>query len=222
LELTLFFVCSIGGGIAVRRFAITPVDTLMKEWMRQLRGGVSLRTIIDDALVRMRTADDEDRYQLALHLHHLLGMAGRDGEALQIMNDMIGRYPNDVRFPISKVIQYLYFTKDLEEALKSIELALLRAYHTGLFRREALGVKARILLQLGRGEELSDVLDEIMSLRMIKDTPDIGRERDFVDRAPPGMIRADVLARYNKFRPKRPGDTDKDVPPVFEPPDDAE
>jgi hypothetical protein len=46
------------------------------------------------------------------------------------------------------------------------------------------------------------VLDEIMSLQMIAGVPDVGRERDFVDRAPPGLIEEDVLRRYNEFRPK--------------------
>ena len=45
-----------------------------------------------------------------------------------------------------------------------------------------------------------------MSLRMLNDAPDIGRERDFVDRAPPGFVPEDILTRYNQFRPKRAGD----------------
>jgi hypothetical protein len=61
-----------------------------------------------------------------------------------------------------------------------------------------------------------------MSLQIMKDIADIGRERDFVDRAPPGLIRKDVLDRYNVFRPKRAGDSTADEPPEFEHPDDAE
>ena len=102
------------------------------------------------------------------------------------------------------------FSDDLEGALEAVDVALQRAYRTGFYRREALGNKARILLKLGRGEELSRVLEEIMSLKITKGIPDIGRERDFVDRAPPGMIPPDILARYNEFRPKRPTDTDAD------------
>jgi hypothetical protein len=106
--------------------------------------------------------------------------------------------------------------------LKTIDVALERAYRTGFSRREALNNRARILLKLGRGEELSHVLEEIMSLEIKKGVPDIGRERDFIDRAPPGMIPADILARYNEFRPKRPTDTDADEPPEWESADDAE
>jgi len=147
--------------------------------------------------------------------------AGRDREALQVLDAMMQQYPDDVRPAISKATYYLYSLEDPEEALTSINLALERAYRTRYFRREALGNKARILLELGRGEELSDILEEIMSLQIVKGIPDIGRERDFVDRAPPGFIRKSVLDRYNEFRPKRPDDMSGNEPPKFEPPDDA-
>lgn len=168
----------------------------------------------------MRAESGKDRYDLALNLVWLLSEAERDREALQIQDEMIEQFPDDVRFPIGKATQYLDFLDDPEEALKCIDLALRRAHRTGFFRREALGVKARILLQLGRGEALSRVLEEIMSLQMMKDVPDVGRERDFVDRAPPGLISDDVVARYNEFRPKRAGDTRSNEPPEYEPPDD--
>jgi len=146
--------------------------------------------------------------------------AGQYSEALQILEEMIERYPDEVRSAIRKATLHLHSLDDPEEALIWIGVALERAHRTGFFRREALGDRARILLQLGRGEELSNVLEEIMALQMIKDIPDVGHERDFVDRAPPGLIREDVLARYNQFRPKRPGDTDE--PPEYEPPDDID
>ncbi len=134
---------------------------------------------------------------------------------------MLDQYPDDVRHAISKASLYLYSLDQPEEALKWIDFGLERAHRTRFFRREALGDKARILLKLGRGEELSDVLEEIMSLQIVKGVPDIGRERDFVDRAPPGLIRKNVLDRYNEFRPKRADDTSADEPPKWEPPNDA-
>lgn len=41
-----------------------------------------------------------------------------------------------------------------------------------------------------------------MTLEMFFDARDTGRERDFVDRAPPGLIAAGIVARYNEFCPK--------------------
>ena len=138
-----------------------------------------------------------------MDLKNLLLGAGREPEAERIIDEMIACLPDDVRFPLSKASLYLYYTDEPEKALDAINMALDRAYRTGFSRREALGVKARILLKLGRGEQLSQTLEEIMSLEMKREIPDSRRERDFVDGAPPGMIAEDLLARYNVFCPKR-------------------
>ena len=190
-------------------------------WSVELERELPIGKAIARVSARMRKSDGESQYTLALCLERLLVRAGRRDEALSLMNAMIERYPDDVRVPISKATHYLYFQDDPEEALKWIDLALKRAYRTGDFRREVLGNKARILLELGRGKALSQVLEEIMALQIVKNVPDVGRERDFIDRAPPGLISEDVLARYNAFRPKRAADTDADEPPEWSYPDDG-
>jgi tetratricopeptide (TPR) repeat protein len=191
------------------------------EWVDQLRRTLPIDRAIRTVADAVEKVEGEDHRILASRLAQLLREAGRDTEALQVLDEILQRYPDDVRSAMSKATYYLYFLEDPEEALTSINLALERAHRTRHFRREALGNKARILLELGRGDELSDVLEEIMSLQIVKGVPDIGRERDFVDRAPPGLIRKNVLDRYNEFRPKRPGDTSGIEPPEFELPDDA-
>jgi tetratricopeptide (TPR) repeat protein len=190
-------------------------------WLRQLDHGVPTDDIIDDISTTLRTANERDRNELASHRETFLVIAKREREALQFLDQMIEEDPEDVRLLIRKANINLFFLGDMEEALRCIDAALELAYRVLFFRREALGVKARILLKLGRGDELSDVLEEIMSLQIVKGIPDIGRERDFVDRAPLGLIRKSVLDRYNEFRPKRPEDTSRGEPPRFEPPDDA-
>jgi len=197
----------------------SPMD--FEKWIKELRSEASLDAMIRIVAERASTADGSDHRFLANELAWLLREADRHGEALQVLDEMLQRYPDDVRPAITKANIYVNSLEQPEKALKWIDVALERAYRTGLWRREALGDKARILLKLGRGDELSDVLEEIMSLRIGKDVPDIGRERDFVDRAPPGLIRKNVLDRYNEFRPKRPGDTSADEPPKWEPPNDA-
>jgi hypothetical protein len=175
-------------------------------WTQRLRKTLPLEEVIDVIDARRRRSNDEDRYALTSDLEAFLCMAGRTDEAERLIDEMIDSHPNDVRFPINKSSFYLYVVDDPERALTEIDLALDRARRTGFFHREALGVKARILLKLGRGEQLSRTLEEIMALEMKREIPDIGRERDFVDRAPAGMIEPEVLARYNAFRPRREGD----------------
>jgi tetratricopeptide (TPR) repeat protein len=194
----------------------------LHKWCLEAERTLPLGKAINKLSARMRKSHGEDRYTLGFWLKNLLARAGRDTEALAIMDEMVELYPDDVRIPISKATHYLYFQEDPQEALNWIEMALRRAHHTGFFRREALGVKARILVQLGKGKALSQVLEEIMALKIKKEIPDIGRERDFVDHAPPGLISKKVLAAYNKFRPKRAGDSDGNMRPEWTYPDDAE
>jgi hypothetical protein len=105
-------------------------------------------------------------------------------------------------------MQY-YCRGDHEQGLVWIDFALERAFRTKFFLREALGDKARILLALRRGEELGQVLEQIMSVDVYRDIPDIGKENDFVEYAPPGLIRDDIVARYKAFCPNR--DQEKEV-----------
>jgi tetratricopeptide (TPR) repeat protein len=192
----------------------------LHQWVHQMHKELPLVDAICIVAERMHKAKGEERHVLVGELRNLLIINGDYQEALQVLDMAIDEYPDDVSFLISRASLYLYDLDDLEEALRYIDLALELATRTGIYRRHTLGYKARILLELRRGQELSDVLEEIMSLRIMKPIPDIGRERDFVDRAPPGLIREDVLARYNQFRPKRPGDTTANEPPKFEFPDD--
>ncbi len=173
------------------------------DWVYELESNLPLSDAIDAVSARRRVADEIDDYDLALCLKNLLISARRYREAGRTIDEMIARSPDDVRFLLAKVSLELYFLRKPAKALQTVNKALQRAYRTKFFRREALGNKARILLALGRGEDLTRTLEEIMNLRMCHGIPDIGRERDFVDRAPLGMIPADVLARYNAFCPKK-------------------
>ena len=193
----------------------------IREWIEHLRSIHPLARVIQIVTNGLEAMEGNDHRLLGAELVWLLREAGRDSEALQVLDKMLKQYPDDVRHAISKTSLYLYSLDQPEDALRWIDVALERAHRTGYFRREALGVKARILLKLGRGDALSDILEEIMSLQIGKDVPDIGRERDFVDRAPPGFIRKNILDRYNEFRPKRPTGSLADEPPEYEPPDDG-
>ena len=175
----------------------------LDRWVNRLRTTLPLADAIRAVDERRREANNDDKRTLTLDLHHLLIEAGRELEADRIIDEMLVCLPDDVLLAISKATLHLYFMHDPEGALEAINVALVRAHRTGFLRRDALGVKARILLKLGFGDQLSRTLEEIMSLEMKQGIPDCGRERDFVDRAPAGMIAEDVLARYNAFCPKR-------------------
>jgi tetratricopeptide (TPR) repeat protein len=192
----------------------------LDEWIKRLRCAKPLGEVIREIKASLATARGNDYLFLGRELVLLLCEAGQYLDALAILDELLQCHPSDVRSAIGKANIYFYSLNQAEEALIWINVASVRASQTNVFRREALGEKARILLDLGRGEELSDVLEEIMSLQISSDTPDVGRERDFVDRAP-GLIRKNVLDRYNEFCPSRVGDGAVDEPPPFERPDDG-
>ncbi|MGY4159037.1 hypothetical protein ACVINW_004879 [Bradyrhizobium sp. USDA 4461] len=190
------------------------------EWIKRLRRAKPLGQVIRAVGERLATAEGDYYRFLGGELVLLLREAGRNLDALVILDELLGRFPSDIRSAISKATIYFYSLNQAEQALIWINVALGHANHAGRFRREGLGEKARILLELGRGEELSDVLEEIMAVQIAADEPDVGRERDFVDRAPPGLIRKKVLDRYNEFRPRRAGDGSADEPLPFGDSDD--
>lgn len=214
---------SSGSGLptSIEGLAISAVRDLMQVWMDQWGRGVSPDDIVASIEARFQAAAGEDRYDLAAQLNTFLAIAYRDEERLRLLDQMMQEFPDDVRLPMDKAEVYLQSSGKLQEALRWIDVAIERSDRQGHSQREVRGHKARILLKLGRGEELSDLLEEIMSLRLEKGAIDIGRERDFVDRAPLGMIRKDVLDRYNEFRPKRSSDASGDKLPKYEPPEEA-
>jgi len=178
-------------------------DVELSKWADELQRTLPLADAIEAIEARRRGADGDDYRTLTFELINLLKIDCRTTEADRIIDEMIALLPDDVRFPLSKTSLHLYWLNDQEMALKAVDAALVRARRTGFFRREALGTKARILLGLGLGEQLPQILEEIMSLEIKPGVPDVRRERDFVDRAPPGTIPEDVLTRYNAFCPQR-------------------
>jgi hypothetical protein len=152
---------------------------------------------------RRAGAPGEDAWLASvLQLQLVIAALGLEKEAEAVMDEMIERLPDDVQFPIAMTSFHRRHRRDAESARESSEVALTRAERTGCFRREVLGTRARIFLDLRRYDELNQTLEAIMALEIKPDCSDIPPERDFVDDAPPGAIRPDVLARYNAFRPK--------------------
>jgi hypothetical protein len=86
-----------------------------------------------------------------------------------------------------------------DAAMLAIDRALAAASRSGIFRREALGLKARIALELESFAVIEDVLRQIMSLTFTRGNLDVEVERDFLDRAPPGCLDAEVARAYDAY-----------------------
>ena len=86
-----------------------------------------------------------------------------------------------------------------EVAMRIIDRALVAALHSGIFRRKAFGLKARIALTLQSYATVEDVLRHIMRLTFTRGNLDVEVERDFLDRAPPGRLDAEVARAYDAY-----------------------
>ena len=91
------------------------------EWAERLRKEESLDHAIEAVQTRMRDSSSEDRRYLASSLVSLINRAERDSETVEVIDEMIERDRDDVRFPIMKASHYLYFMDDAKEALNFID-----------------------------------------------------------------------------------------------------
>jgi hypothetical protein len=100
---------------------------------------------------------------------------------------------------ISLASQQLNLEGDSKRAHATIRNAIAVAERVGNFRRYALGVGARIALAMGDFQSLSECLLRIAETQVQSGERDIGKERDFFDRIPPGSVASDVLERYSAY-----------------------
>jgi tetratricopeptide (TPR) repeat protein len=105
----------------------------------------------------------------------------------------------DDPIPLIKLAERkLYFERQPEAAMRIIDRAIEVAYGSGNFRRNALGVKARIALAMEDFEIVEGVLIRIMQLGFEYGNIDVGFRRDFFDRLPPGSIDPEVARQYDE------------------------
>jgi hypothetical protein len=127
----------------------------------------------------------------------------QDEAADVVLRDLSESDPLEPYPLISLAEQKLYYEEKPTEALSTIEQAIPRARVSGHFRRNALGVKARIALDLQRYDLIPDILRELMSVPAKRGDVDIGTERDFFDRLPPGVIDERLAAEFEEFCQQR-------------------
>jgi tetratricopeptide (TPR) repeat protein len=145
-------------------------------------------------------ADPDKRYVLRSLLAGALAYAGRIDEAKALYLALHAERPDKPRSLISLAEKLLYAAEQPEMALPVIDQAIEVAFRTGDFRRNALGVKARIALALERYDLVEEVMRRILPLKTARAHVDCGIERDFLDRLPPGAIDEEVRRQYAELR----------------------
>jgi hypothetical protein len=123
----------------------------------------------------------------------------RYAEAEATLLKLMDETPDALLPLISLASQKLYAEQNPQAAMPIIDKAIEIAYRTGIFRRLALGNKARIALALESYVVVEDVLRQLMDLRFGREHVDCGIERDFFDRLPAGVIDEEISRRYDEF-----------------------
>jgi tetratricopeptide (TPR) repeat protein len=172
----------------------------LHKWYQQLQQRCAGSEIIDEIRNRMRVESDPEALRsLEFILADEFRQQERYREAEGVLLDISERSPAEPYPLIALAEQKLYYEGRLEEALEIVEKALERARASGTFRRNALGMKARIAEKLRRYDLISGILREILTMKGSVRLVDVGVERDFVDRLPAGVIEAELLQEYDEF-----------------------
>jgi len=176
-----------------------------ERWLRQLRRASGSRGAGDQRIVhaiesRLGTElDPAVRRHLNLELASEHKALGRYDHSERVYRHLFNQLPEEPMPLILLAGQKLHHEDDPAAAMKTINQALESAFRSGNFRRMALGVKARIALAEGRFRVVEEVLRQLLDLRNDKRGADVGVERDFFDRLPPGAIDKTLALRYTQY-----------------------
>jgi hypothetical protein len=141
----------------------------------------------------------ENRRSFKFMLSSEYASQDRFAEAEAVLLELNDETPDRPLPLISLAGHKLYYERKPEAAMPIIDRAIEIAYRTGIFRRLALGTKARAALELRDYPVVEDILRQLMGLKFGPAHVDCGIERDFFDRLPVGAINDEVARRYNEF-----------------------
>jgi hypothetical protein len=180
-----------------------PCDEIYR-WHREWQQSGPERDIIPALEERIQRETHPSR----LHsLRYLLASAYRDrGNYAASEATFLADFDADPEDPqplIFLASQKLYWEEHPEAAMPIIDRAVEVALRVGMWRRHALGQKARVALALDRPDIVEEVLRQLLALTFTRGNADCDVERDFLDRLSPGSIDADVAKAYDDYCRKR-------------------
>jgi hypothetical protein len=156
--------------------------------------------LIDDVEERIRQESDQRKLRaLKLLLATEYAFHGRNVDAEVTHHDLCREWSDDPFPLISLAEQKLHYENKPEAAMAIVDKAIEVALRSGNFRRYALGVKARIGLQLGAHGLVEGVLRQLLQLKFDPGNLDCGIERDFFDRLPAGAIDEELARQFDDY-----------------------
>src|SRR5581483_3583974 len=171
-------------------------------WLEQIRSASGSRPGGDPSAVHAikarleKESDQAVRRQLNLALASEYKVLGKHDVSERIYLKLFNESPDEPMPLILLAGQKLYGEGDPAAAMHVIDQALVAAFRSGNFRRLGLGVKARIALKQGKFSVVEDVIRLLLQLQNDPRGVDVGIERDFFDRLPPGAIDETLALKF--------------------------
>ena len=173
-----------------------------------------------DAIVReLRSMRKADRVRdLSGHIQNLLSQAlspeelfglrcelvgelryhGRYSDAEAVLRGEVEREPSEPFHSLSLAEHFHYYDVDLPRSLEFVAEAIAKAKSDGKFLYQALGVQARLAIELQNWPLLEATLRELTSYNHTPGNVDVFPETDFLQRIPPGVVPASVVGAYGR------------------------
>jgi hypothetical protein len=172
----------------------------LQQWYEERQRALSDHEVVEDIERRKkRESDPEILRSLDLILASEFQRQGRYSDAENVLLALNRRDTAEPYPLIALAEQKLYYERNLDSALEIAGEAVRGARMSGKFRRNALGVRARIAKQLQRYDLIAEALREIMSIKFSESRIDVGVERDFIDGLPSHAIDEQLRSQYEEF-----------------------
>ena len=128
-----------------------------------------------------------------------LTVVGRSNEALDVLRAIAKMNSNSVISQLSIVSHLLFVLDQPEKALEELSPAESLSNETGHFRRHVQAEKARIALALNDYDMLNAAINCISQIVVMPDMRDVGKERDFFDRADKNRLKPETISNFQNY-----------------------
>lgn len=169
------------------------------EWLAAIERSRPPADVISMIRAKLNGAEGYDEIVLRRRLGQLLYAEGNAAEGSEVIESLAQKRDDDVLSFLALAEQELYLTRDFKKAFFFVDAALGRAFRHRKFRRQSLGVQARIALASSRYDILNRAVEQILELGKYSGELDCAIETDIIDRAPHGVIDEELILQYRRL-----------------------
>jgi hypothetical protein len=120
----------------------------------------------------------------------------RYAEALHYLEEQVEREPLEPLHSLSLAEHFHYYDLNLQQSIAHVADAITKARADGKFLYQALGVQARVAIELEDWALLEATLKELASYEHAPGNVDVFPETDFLVRIPNGTVSSTALEAY--------------------------